>query len=90
MKIYTKTGDKGKTGLRGGSRVSKDHPRVAAYGDVDELNAFVGRAIASNKVPALVGDLHQVQAELFSIGAVLSDPKGKDLPDISEEWLALS
>src|ERR671936_530552 len=44
MKIYTKTGDKGETGLFGGGRVSKDHPRVEAYGDIDELNAVLGMA----------------------------------------------
>jgi cob(I)alamin adenosyltransferase len=44
MKIYTKTGDEGLTGLFGGGRVPKDHARVEAYGDVDELNAFIGVA----------------------------------------------
>ncbi|HJQ21473.1 MAG TPA: ATP:cob(I)alamin adenosyltransferase, partial [Gemmatimonadaceae bacterium] len=46
MKIYTRTGDKGDTGLFGGGRVSKSHPRVEAYGEVDELNAAVGLARA--------------------------------------------
>ena len=46
-KIYTKTGDDGDTGLFGGGRVSKDHPRVDAYGDIDELNAAIGRPAPS-------------------------------------------
>ncbi|HEU5218289.1 MAG TPA: ATP:cob(I)alamin adenosyltransferase, partial [Gemmatimonadales bacterium] len=47
MRIYTRTGDEGETGLFGGGRVSKDDPRVAAYGDVDELNSAIGVARAA-------------------------------------------
>ena len=73
MKIYTRTGDSGETGLFGGGRVSKDHPRVAAYGDVDELNATIGvvRSTAPGFEPAL---LEAIQRDLFSIGGHLATP----------------
>lgn len=73
MKIYTKTGDKGDTGLFGGGRVSKTHPRVEAYGDVDELNAWLGLARASLGVP-LAPMVEQIQRDLFALGARLADP----------------
>lgn len=74
MKIYTRTGDEGDTGLFGGGRVPKDHPRVAAYGDVDELNAVLGVARAT--APGADSDtlLEQVQRDLFSIGGYLATP----------------
>ncbi len=79
MKIYTKTGDRGKTGLFGGGRVRKDHPRVEAYGDVDELNAFLGQARAdlprSPGFNILRADLRAIQKDLFSVGAVLAAGK---------------
>src|SRR5919201_1671863 len=56
MKIYTKTGDKGETGLFGGGRVSKDHPRVEAYGDIDELNAVLGMARSVELMPRIDED----------------------------------
>ncbi|HET7602035.1 MAG TPA: cob(I)yrinic acid a,c-diamide adenosyltransferase [Gemmatimonadales bacterium] len=73
VKIYTKTGDTGETGLFGGGRVPKDHPRVAAYGDVDELNATIGvvRATAPDFEAAL---LEAIQRDLFSIGGHLATP----------------
>ena len=73
MKIYTKTGDGGETGLVDGSRVRKDHARVAAFGDVDELNAVVGvaRAHAGDELSQL---LEGVQRDLFAIGAQVADP----------------
>lgn len=91
MKLYTRTGDDGTTGLFGGGRVSKDHPRVEAYGTVDELNAALGLAAAC------VADLHrsrtsttdmvilaslllsifsELQSRLFDIGADLATPEG--------------
>ncbi|MGH7606746.1 MAG: cob(I)yrinic acid a,c-diamide adenosyltransferase, partial [Gemmatimonadales bacterium] len=74
MKIYTKTGDQGETGLFGGGRVSKDDPRVRAYGDVDELNAALGLA-AALEPPALdAAFLQTIQRDLFTIGAELSAP----------------
>lgn len=74
MKIYTRTGDEGDTGLFGGSRVEKDHPRVRAYGDVDELNATIGIALAHNTDARITEILHGVQRDLFSVGALLATP----------------
>jgi cob(I)alamin adenosyltransferase len=73
MSIYTKTGDSGETSLFGGGRVPKDHPRVAAYGDVDELNAAIGLAAASEP-PADGALLQQIQRDLLSIGSILATP----------------
>jgi cob(I)alamin adenosyltransferase len=72
MKLYTGGGDHGQTGLYGGRRLSKDHDQVAAYGDVDELNAAVGMAAAACADPELADWLHTVQRELFHIGATLA------------------
>src|ERR1041385_8026934 len=74
MKIYTKTGDRGDTGLFGGGRVPKNHPRVEAYGDVDELNAAVGVARAVETMPRIDEVLVPVQRDLFAIGALLATP----------------
>jgi cob(I)alamin adenosyltransferase len=73
-KIYTKTGDSGHTGLFGGGRVEKDHPRVEAYGDVDELNAVIGAARAVEMMPRVDEVLAPVQRDLFAIGALLATP----------------
>ena len=74
LKIYTKTGDDGQTGLFGGGRVEKDHPRVAAAGEVDELNAFIGMARAVELMPRIDEVLVPIQRDLFSIGALLATP----------------
>jgi cob(I)alamin adenosyltransferase len=74
MKIYTKTGDGGETGLFGGGRVSKDHPRVEAYGDVDELNAAIGLARSIEMMPRVDEVLVPLQRDLFAIGALLATP----------------
>src|SRR6185312_5850672 len=74
MKIYTKTGDAGDTGLFGGGRVPKSHPRVEAYGDVDELNATVGVAMATQPMPRIDDVLAPIQQDLFAIGALLATP----------------
>ena len=74
LKIYTKTGDAGTTGLFGGGRVSKDDPRVDAYGDVDELNAAIGLAQAIAPMPRVDEVLGPIQRDLFSIGALLATP----------------
>ncbi len=74
MKIYTKTGDAGETGLFGGGRVAKDHPRVEAYGDIDELNAMLGMVRALEPMPRVDEVLVPVQRDLFSIGALLATP----------------
>lgn len=76
MKIYTKTGDGGETGLFGGGRVSKDHPRVDAYGAVDELNAALGVAASVVEDGDLRQALETVQSELFVLGADLATPDG--------------
>jgi cob(I)alamin adenosyltransferase len=74
VKIYTKTGDAGDTGLFGGGRVAKDDPRVEAYGDVDELNAFLGVARAVELMPRVDEVLVPLQRDLFAIGALLATP----------------
>ena len=74
MKIYTKTGDSGDTGLFGGGRVAKDDPRVEAYGDVDELNAVIGMARAVEQMPRIDEVLVPLQRDLFAIGALLATP----------------
>jgi cob(I)alamin adenosyltransferase len=74
LKIYTKTGDQGTTGLFGGGRVDKDHPRVEAYGDVDELNAALGLARAIELMPRIDEVLVPLQRDLFAIGALLATP----------------
>ncbi len=71
-RIYTKTGDQGETGLGDGSRVRKDHPRVAAYGSVDELNAVLGLVILHGNGGDL---LRQIQNDLFDVGADLCVPQ---------------
>lgn len=77
MKIYTKTGDKGKTSLFGGERVSKDTYRIEAYGCVDELNAHLG-VVRSLKPPVEIERvLDRVQHELFVLGADLATPPSK-------------
>lgn len=76
MKIYTRTGDAGETGLFGGGRVKKHHPRVAAYGAVDEANAAVGLAAAAPDLPeALRARLLDVMSDLFDVGAALATPR---------------
>jgi cob(I)alamin adenosyltransferase len=74
VKIYTKTGDTGETALFGGGRVSKGEPRVAAYGEVDELNAWVGAVRARVTDPEVQGALERVQQDLFVLGAILATP----------------
>jgi cob(I)alamin adenosyltransferase len=74
VKIYTKTGDTGATGLFGGGRVAKDDARVEAYGDVDELNAVIGMARAVEMMPRIDEVLVPVQRDLFAIGALLATP----------------
>jgi cob(I)alamin adenosyltransferase len=81
-RIYTKTGDQGETALGDGSRVAKDHPRVAAYGSVDELNAVLGLLLAhyppgedAAEVAAL---LRGIQNDLFDVGADLCRPQPPD------------
>lgn len=81
MKIYTKTGDKGETGLIGGKRISKGDPRIVAYGSVDELNSNIGIAISSLTLKDrhlfldLINIMTCIQSELFIVGSDLADPR---------------
>jgi len=81
MKIYTRTGDRGETGLFGGQRVPKDHVRVEAYGEVDELNAVLGIAmghLVREDLPEAARRLRVVQGDLFALGANLATPAVED------------
>jgi cob(I)alamin adenosyltransferase len=75
VKIYTKTGDRGETALFGGGRVPKDHPRVSAYGDVDELNSSLGAAMCCEPVAFEAALLESIQRDLFAIGGRLATPE---------------
>ncbi|MCX6377898.1 MAG: cob(I)yrinic acid a,c-diamide adenosyltransferase [Armatimonadetes bacterium] len=79
MRIYTRTGDLGQTGLFGGERVSKNDLRVEAYGGVDELNATLGLAIALQSDSELDTLLLSIQHDLFTLGSDLATPEGEDL-----------
>lgn len=81
-KIYTRSGDKGTTGLGTGKRVHKTDPRVDAYGCVDETNAFLGAAVLAAKEshPELANQLQLIQHDLFDLGADLCTPIAKDEP----------
>jgi cob(I)alamin adenosyltransferase len=81
-RIYTKTGDQGETGLFGGGRVPKDDARVAAYGEVDELNAAVGFAAALEPQSFDSAFLETIQRDLFTIGAELASPDAAKAPHI--------
>ena len=90
MKIYTRTGDDGSTGLIGGSRVAKDDAAIECYGTVDELNATLGAAILVADIEAREW-IGQVQAELFTIGSQLATPAGApqaaSLPIVDAKWV---
>lgn len=75
--VYTRTGDKGMTGLFGGSRVQKESPRVVAYGAVDELNSAIGVAMSFMRNRSLRRQLEGVQNELFNIGSELASETTK-------------
>ena len=86
MKIYTKSGDKGETGLIDGTRISKDNQRIIAYGSVDELNSSIGLAVSTlksnhkkNLFSDIVSILSHVQNDLFIIGSDLADPRYSEL-----------
>ena len=86
MKIYTKTGDAGKTSLFGGGRVAKNNLRVEAYGTVDELNAFVGLLRDMIGIEDYKIFLEKIQNELFVIGSLLASTSDKSnyLPELNE------
>ena len=79
MRLYTRTGDTGETGLYGGERVRKDDLRVAAYGSVDEANAALGVAATLGATE----QLQMLQADLFVVGGDLATPLGRDIPRIA-------
>ena len=83
MKIYTKTGDKGKTSLFGGKRVWKDDLRIQSYGTVDELNSIIGVAITEIKNKELKKYLSSIQHELFNLGSDLASPEYKSNKNLS-------
>lgn len=86
MKIYTKSGDKGTTSLVGGKRVPKNHPRVEAYGDLDELISFIGIIISDTTNGKVRGDLRRIQEDLMLISAhFASDGSSKSLKEVKEE-----
>ena len=78
MKIYTRTGDAGETGLFGGARVGKDDPRVEAYGTVDELNSCLGVVRTLRASAQTDESLLQIQSDLFTLGAELACLPGKE------------
>ena len=86
-RIYTKSGDKGETGLVNGERISKSSSRIEAIGTVDELNSFIGLSM-SEVMPVIVRDaLHKVQHDLFDIGGELATPKTYTLQDSKVTYL---
>ena len=78
MKIYTKTGDQGKTSLFGGTRVKKNNLRIDAYGTVDELNSHIGLIRDQLEDKDLISDLIRIQSKLFTLGAMLATPQDKE------------
>lgn len=86
MKIYTKGGDKGTTSLVGGKRVPKNHPRVEAYGDLDELISFIGIIISDTDIAQVKADLRKIQEDLMLISAhFASDGSSKSLKEVGED-----
>lgn len=88
IKVYTKTGDKGGTSLFGGTKVEKNHIRIDAYGNVDELNSFIGLLRDQGEVDEEIsGQLFEIQKTLFTIGTLLATekaPKGFVMPALGE------
>lgn len=98
LKLYTKTGDKGTTSLLGGKKVSKSHDRIEAYGNVDELNSFIGLLKDQPEVETRIKQqLYWIQETLFSLGSILATESGFTgfkLPEITsieikqmEQWI---
>ena len=79
MKIYTKTGDDGNTGLQGDFRIAKSHPRIMAYGTVDEANAAIGVVLTNSLDNDVSQLLNQIQNDLFLLGSDLSNQNLNDL-----------
>jgi len=93
LKIYTKTGDKGTTSLLGGTRVSKSHDRIEAYGTIDELNSWIGLVADQAKHKRSIKTLREIQDRLFTIGSSLACDPGKEtkmkIPDLHESDIEL-
>src|SRR5438132_10144773 len=91
-KVYTKTGDDGRTGLGGGQRVEKDSPRIEAYGTVDELNSQIGVALASGLCELLANALGSIQNDLFHLGSdrctLEPDNQRRPVPRIEQRHVA--
>ena len=79
MKIYTKTGDDGNTSLQGNFRIAKSHPRIIAYGTIDEANAVLGMVLTNSLDKDITEILIEIQNELFLVGADLSNPNLNDV-----------
>ena len=79
MKIYTKTGDGGDTGLQGNLRIAKSHPRIISYGTVDEANAALGIVLVNSLDDDITKILTTIQNDLFLVGADLSNPNLADM-----------
>ena len=88
MKIYTKSGDQGETSLFDGTRVSKADARVDTYGDIDELQAWLGFARAAGAPERLAVMLEQIQRDLFALGAQLADPQHRIAPRVTKASLS--
>ncbi len=88
MKIYTGGGDRGKTSLFSGERVPKDHGRIEAYGDVDELNSLIGATIAAlpETLPDVGDELRQIQSDLFHLSSWLATTPGSAAEENLEEF----
>src|SRR5882672_3233811 len=86
-RVYTRKGDKGKTGLVDGSRVSKASPRVEAYGDIDELNSYLGLIRAEQSDPEIEEALRKIQNDLFIVGADLASPMSINVPRIEKPYV---
>ena len=87
MKIYTKTGDEGTTGLFGGSRVQKNNIRIESYGTVDELNAYIGLIKDQEISYEIKQSLLKIQHDLFTLGAMLATPQEKETLQNGKERL---
>lgn len=82
-RLYTRTGDAGTTGLMGGPRVSKDHMRIEALGDVDEANAAIGLSLVHQRDPRIVEPLRQAQNVLFTVGAEVATSAKAKVPRVT-------
>lgn len=93
FKIYTKTGDKGKTSLIGGTKVFKSDLRIEAYGTVDELNSFIGLCLDHLNATSITNVLPEIQDRLFTIGSALASDPDKEtklkIPDLHESDVEL-